>query len=57
MEDLTRNQKKTENQAQSEAHPSPKYSFEEDLRRKNIDTMLEIYGEEYMAKVGGLIQQ
>jgi hypothetical protein len=57
MEDLTRNQKKTESRAQSEAHPSPKYSFEEDLRRQNIDTMLEIYGEEYMAKVGGLIQQ
>ncbi|MBT5550305.1 MAG: hypothetical protein HOB18_09960 [Nitrospina sp.] len=57
MEDSTHNQKKTENRAQPKAHPSPKYSFEEDLRRKNIDTMLEIYGEEYMAKVGDLIQQ
>lgn len=56
MEDLARNQKQTKAPAQPQAHPSSKFDFEEDLKRQNIHTMLEIFGEEYMAKIGHLTQ-
>jgi hypothetical protein len=54
MEDLAHNQNKFKTQTQSETHPSPKFNFEEDLKKQNIHTMLEIYGEEYMAKIENL---
>ena len=54
MEDLAQNQKKTETQIQSKTYTSKKFSFEEDLKRQNIHTMLEIYGEEYMEKIESL---
>jgi hypothetical protein len=49
MEDLKHNQKQIEDQ--SEARPFLKSDFEEDLKKQNIHTMLEIYGEEYMEKI------
>ena len=50
MEDSAQNQ----NQNQLETPPAEKYNFEEDLKRQNIHTMLEIYGEEYMEKIESL---
>jgi hypothetical protein len=56
MEDLMRNQTEKETQKRSESHPSSKFSFEEDLKRQNIHTMIEIYGEEYISKIENLTQ-
>ncbi|MBT3923690.1 MAG: hypothetical protein HOF21_14060 [Nitrospina sp.] len=52
MEDIKQNQKENETQVPPKTYP--KFSFEEDLKRQNIHTMLEIYGEEYMEKIESL---
>jgi hypothetical protein len=56
MEDLTQTQEPTETPLQPEAHSSSEPNFEEALRRQNISTMFEIYGEEYAAKISMLMR-
>ena len=56
MEDLTQAQEPTETPLQPEAHSSSESNFEEALRRQNISTMFEIYGEEYAAKISMLMR-
>ena len=50
-------QTKESTEPQAEDLPANKFSFEEELRRQNIITMLEIYGEEYLKKINMLTQQ
>jgi len=52
MEDLESTQKQTE--TQHEDPSSAAFNFEEELKRQNISTMLEIYKEDYLAKIGML---
>lgn len=52
MEDTAYIQEPTLPQAEG---PS-EFSFEEELKKQNINTMLEIYGEEYLQKNGILDQ-
>jgi hypothetical protein len=54
MEDLANNPQQPK--AQPQARPTLKFDFEEDLKRQNINTMFEIFGEEYMAKIDHLTQ-
>ena len=62
MVDLTQTQEPTETPLQPEAHSSSESNFEEALRRQNISTMFEIYGEvywwdpEYAAKISMLMR-
>ncbi|MBC8284689.1 MAG: hypothetical protein H8E32_12810 [Nitrospinae bacterium] len=46
MDDLMHNQNPAPVQPQSEIHYSSEPNFEEELRRQNIKTMIEIYGED-----------
>ncbi len=55
MEDITYIKDSTN--TQDEDRPPIEFSFEEELRRQNINTMLEIYGEEYLKKISLLTQQ
>ena len=48
MEDTMQTKESTEPQA--EDLPTNKFSFKEKLRRQNIKTVLEIYGEQYLKK-------
>lgn len=52
MEDLENTLKPTETKTQQKDHSSAAYNFEEELKRQNISTMLEIYKEDYLAKIG-----
>ena len=52
MEDLAQGQKPTESKTVD--HSSSEFGFEEELKRQNINTMLEIYKEEYLKKIGML---
>jgi hypothetical protein len=52
MKELVSTQKPTETQAQYEDNSSETSNFEEELKRQNINTMLEIYKDEYLAKIG-----
>ncbi|MBT3184926.1 MAG: hypothetical protein HOI59_00495 [Nitrospina sp.] len=54
MDDLTHTQEPTETPLQPEAHSSSESGFEEALREQNINTMIEIYGEEYAEKLDRL---
>jgi hypothetical protein len=54
VEDLESIQKPTETKIQREDHSSAAFNFEEELKRQNISTMLEIYKEDYLAKIGML---
>ena len=56
MEDLACTQKPTQNKPQTISPSSAKYNFEEELKRQNINTMIEIYGEEYMEKIETLME-
>lgn len=61
MDDFAHNKKATESQTtrrtdkstglQPDIHSSSAFNFEEELKRLNINTMLEIYGEEYREKI------
>jgi hypothetical protein len=51
MDDFVRTQKPTAERPQTNAHSSSEKDFEEDLRKQNINTMIEIYGEDYMKKI------
>ncbi|MBT6958963.1 MAG: hypothetical protein HN996_11115 [Opitutae bacterium] len=51
MKDLESTQKPIETKIQHEDHSSAAYNFEEKLKRQNISTMLEIYKEDYLAKI------
>ena len=51
MEDLAQTQGLTETPPQPDTHSSSASDFEEELRRQNISTMIEIFGEEYAAKM------
>lgn len=51
MEDLVNNQKPTETPSQCDDNYSEAFIFEEELKRQNISTMLEIYKEEYLEKI------
>ncbi len=51
MKELESTQKPTTTRTQQEDHSSAAYIFEEELKRQNINTMLEIYKEDYMAKI------
>lgn len=55
MKDLTNMQNQNNTHPKFE-NPSPESMFEEELKRQNIRTMLEIYGEEYFAKIETLTQ-
>jgi len=44
--------KSTETKTQQEDYSSAALNFEEELKRQNISTMLEIYKEDYLAKIG-----
>jgi hypothetical protein len=52
MDSFVRIEKPTEHQP--EEHSASELGFEEELRRQNISTMLEIYKEEYLKKIGML---
>jgi len=54
MEDLAHIQERVETPPQPDTHSSSKSNFEEALREQNINTMIEIYGEEYAAKLDRL---
>ena len=51
MKDLESTQKPIETKNQHKGHSSAAYNFEEKLKRQNISTMLEIYKEDYLAKI------
>lgn len=51
MEDIANNETPTETQSQFENISSAASKFEEELKRQNISTMLEIYKEEYLEKI------
>ena len=51
---LESTQKPIETKIQHEDHSSAAYNFEEKLKRQNISTMLDIYKEDYLAKIGML---
>ena len=51
MKDLESTQKPIEIKIQHEDHSSAAYNFEEELKRQNISTMLEVYKEDYLAKI------
>jgi hypothetical protein len=51
MDDFVRTQKPTEKKPQTNTHSSAENDFEEDLRKQNINTMIEIYGADYMKKI------
>ncbi len=51
MKDLEGTKEPTEAQTQQEDHCSAALNFEEELKRQNISTMLEIYKEDYLAKI------
>jgi len=57
MDDFVRIERKP-TESRSEEHSAPEFGsefgFEEELRRQNINTMLEIYKEEYLKKIGML---
>ncbi|MBC8286729.1 MAG: hypothetical protein H8E42_04555 [Nitrospinae bacterium] len=48
MEDIAYTQETTKPQAEDHSE----FSFEDELKRQNINTILEIYGEEYLKKIG-----
>lgn len=52
MEDFANNQKHAEHQPEEQSFSE--FGFEEELKRQNINTMLEIYKEEYLKKIGML---
>ena len=52
MEDVTYTQEPSKPQAEDHSE----FSFEEELKKQNINTMLEVYGEEYLKKIGILVQ-
>lgn len=56
MEDLAHAPKPSPNTPQTVSPSSAKYNFEEELKRQNINTMIEIYGEEYMEKIETLME-
>ena len=47
MDDFVRIKEPTQTE-QSQKHSFAKDNFEEELRRQNISTMVQIYGEEYL---------
>ena len=56
MEDLASNGTQTETHSQFEDNSFAASNFEEELKRQNISTMLEIYKEEYLEKIDMLIK-
>ncbi len=56
MEDFVHTKEQTTVKPQNKAGSSIEFGFEEDLKRQNIKTMIEIYGEEYMKKIESLTQ-
>jgi hypothetical protein len=54
MEGLANNQQNAETLYQPEGYAPPMLDFEEELKKQNINTMIEIYGEEYMDKIKNL---
>lgn len=52
MKDLESIQNPTETKTQQEDYSSAAFNFEEELKRQNISTMLEIYKEDYLEKIG-----
>lgn len=56
MEDLVSNETHTETQSQFKDNSLAASNFEEELKRQNISTMLEIYKEEYLEKIDLLIK-
>ncbi len=55
MDDFVRTQEPAETPPQPDTHSSA-FDFEEALRQQNISTMIEIYGEEYVAKLDMLMR-
>ena len=56
MEDLAQTQGLTETPPQPDTHSSSASDFEEELRRQNISTMIEIFGEGYATKMDILMR-
>ena len=55
MDDFIPTTEKTETQPQTRNHSSD-VKVEEDLKNQNINTMIEIYGRDYIKKMGLIAQ-
>lgn len=52
MENITQSHDATAFRPQPDTHYSSKSNFKEAIQKQNIDSMIEIYGEEYLIKIG-----
>ncbi len=52
MENITKSYDATKLQSQPDTYSSSECNFEGELKKENIDSMIDIYGEEYLVKIG-----
>jgi len=52
LENITKSYDATKLQSQPDTYSSSECNFEGELKKENIDSMIDIYGEEYLVKIG-----